>query len=228
MAYRNKAKAILKYAPDIVIVPECECKEKLIFPPRVPKPNDMLWFGSNPHKGLGIFSYSRFTLRQLDAYNPEFKLVVPVEVTDGEQTLLIYAIWANNPQDPEGPYVTQVWKAIKYYDEHLKPTQTILLGDFNSNTIWDKPRREGNHSTLVKLLEQKDIHSVYHHHFKQEQGKELHPTLYLHRNKLKPYHIDYCFASGDLISRLRSVEIGNHRKWCKWSDHVPVVVQFDV
>jgi exodeoxyribonuclease III len=104
---------------------------------------------------------------------------------------------------------------------------TLLIGDFNSNTIWDRPRRAGNHSNVVRLLEDKGIFSAYHLHYKQAQGAEKHPTLYMYRHKDKPYHIDYCFVSADLAEKLSSVEIGTHRRWAKYSDHVPVVVTFD-
>ncbi|HET9824163.1 MAG TPA: hypothetical protein VFP87_02450, partial [Chitinophagaceae bacterium] len=63
---------------------------------------------------------------------------------------------------------------------------------------------------------------------KQEQGKERHPTLYMYRQKDKPYHIDYCFASKDLIGKLKSVEVGKFRSWCRYSDHVPVMIAFDL
>ena len=139
----------------------------------------------------------------------------------------LFAIWANNPNDPDGQYVTQVWKAIHHYDTAITSSQTILIGDFNSNTIWDKPRREGNHSTVVKKLEDKGVYSVYHKHFSQAQGKEQHPTLYLYRRRDKPYHIDYCFASLDMIEHLKSVEVGDYDFWIKYSDHVPVIVTFD-
>ena len=128
--------------------------------------------------------------------------------------------------DRDGQYITQVWKALHHYKTLIGNQQAILIGDFNSNTIWDRPRREGNHSTVVKLLESKGIYSVYHRHFNQEQGKEQHPTYYLYRHKDKPYHLDYCFASEKFIDRLVSVQIGDH-DWCVYSDHVPVIVTFD-
>ena len=56
----------------------------------------------------------------------------------------------------------------------------------------------------------------------------MHPTLYLYRHKDKPYHLDYCFASADLLENLRSVEIGDYDFWSKYSDHVPVIVTFDI
>ncbi len=57
MAFRKKAGFILAHQPDILIVPECEHPDKLLFPVGIPKPTDTLWFGKNQHKGLGIFSY---------------------------------------------------------------------------------------------------------------------------------------------------------------------------
>ena len=109
-----------------------------------------------------------------------------------------------------------------------KNGRTILIGDFNSNTIWDKPKRKGNHSTVVDRLAQKGIFSTYHKHYKQMQGKEEHSTLFMYRHQNKPYHIDYCFASIDLINKLKNVEIGSYEEWTTYSDHKPVIVTFDV
>ena len=57
----------------------------------------------------------------------------------------------------------------------LTTKPALLIGDFNSNTIWDRKCRESNHSNVVKLLEEKGILSTYHLYHKQIQGKEQHP-----------------------------------------------------
>ena len=227
MAFRKKADFILTYKPDILIVPECEHPDKLLFPNDTPKPADILWFGKNQNKGLAIFSYSNFRFTVLDNHNQDIQMIIPIAVTDGQFEFNLFAIWANNPTDRDGQYIEQVWKAIHHYKNLLTDTRTILIGDFNSNTIWDRKHRESNHSSVVKLLEDKGIFSTYHLHHKQTQGTEEHPTLYMYRHKDKPYHIDYCFASKDLLDRVSSVEIGDFDEWIKYSDHVPVVVTFE-
>ncbi len=136
MAFRKKAGIILQHQPDILVVQECECPEKLLFPANTPKSTDMLWFGKNKHKGLAIFSYGNYKLTALDVHNEALRMVVPIFVTGGAVDFNLFAIWANNPDDPDGQYVEQVWKAIHHYDELLLGTPTILTGDFNSNTIW--------------------------------------------------------------------------------------------
>jgi len=122
--------------------------------------------------------------------------------------------------------VEQVWKAIDHYDRFISNKMTLLAGDFNSNTIWDKKRSTRNHSDVVKRLEEKGVFSCYHFHHKQSQGKEMHPTYYLYRHRDKPYHIDYCFASADILKKIKSVEIGEYDHWSAYSDHVPVMVTF--
>lgn len=226
MAFRKKAAFIVAHKPDILVVPECEHPDKLLTHPNMPLPTDMLWFGSNKNKGLGIFSYSGFKLKLLRNHNPALKMIVPVAVTGPNSKFTLYAVWANNPTDPDGQYVEQVWKAIHHYDKKLKNKQTILIGDFNSNTIWDRKYRAGNHSNVVKRLEEKGIYSCYHLHHKQVQGKEEHPTFYLYKHKDKPYHLDYCFASKDMADRIKSVEIGEYDFWKQYSDHLPVMVTF--
>lgn len=225
MAYRKKARHILAYKPDIVVVPECEHPDKLQFPAEVQKPADVLWFGENRNKGLGIFSYSHYRFKRLRSYNPAFKLIVPISVTGGSQPFTLYAVWANNPSDPDGVYVEQVWKAVNHY--RIRRKNSILAGDFNSNTIFDKKYRRGNHTHVVELLQQKGIDSCYHLHHRQIQGKEEHPTHYLYRHQDKPFHLDYCFASADLLQKMESVEVGAFDSWKQYSDHVPVMVTFN-
>jgi endonuclease/exonuclease/phosphatase family metal-dependent hydrolase len=102
-----------------------------------------------------------------------------------------------------------------------------MVGDFNSNTIWDKKHRRGNHSSVVERLEEKGILSCYHVHHKQIQGKEKDPTFYLYKHKDKPYHIDYCFAPTEWVNRVKQLEIGDYNEWCNVSDHSPLFVEFD-
>ncbi len=226
MAFRKKAGIIVKHKPDILIIPECEHPDKLLFAAGTKKPTDILWFGSNQHKGLGIFSYSNFRFKLREEHNEDFQMIIPIAVTGGSIDFNLFAIWANNPNDPDGQYVEQVWKAINHYDKLLTGQPVVLAGDFNSNTIWDRKYRAGNHSNVVKYLEEKNIHSAYHLYHKQTQGKEKHPTLYLYRHKDKPYHLDYCFVSADLAKKLQSVKVGTYRSWKQFSDHVPVITNF--
>jgi exonuclease III len=225
MAFRKKADFILAHEPDILIVPECEHPDKLKFNTDTPKPTDILWFGVNRNKGIGIFSYTKFKFKLLNTHNPNLRMIIPIGVTGGKYDFTLYAIWANNPEDPDGQYIEQVWKAIQHYDQELNNT-TILIGDFNSNSIWDKKHRESNHSNVVKFLENKNIFSSYHLFHKKIQGKETHPTLYMYRHQDKPYHIDYCFVSKDIARKIKSVEIGDFDFWRRHSDHVPVIVTF--
>lgn len=226
MAFRKKADFILTHKPDILIVQECENPDKLLFSVDTPKPTGTLWFGENQNKGLGIFSYSNYRFKVLDDHNKDLKMIIPIAVTGGEFDFNLFAIWANNPADKEGQYVEQVWKAVHYYDALLTDTKTILIGDFNSNKIWDLEHKEKTHSSVVKLLEDKGIFSTYHLHHKQTQGTEEHPTLYLYRHKNRSYHIDYCFVSADMVEKLESVEVGAHEFWTKYSDHMPLMVTF--
>ncbi len=227
-AFRKKANIILLQQPDILVVQECEHPSKLAFSSTTLLPNNILWFGDNHHKGLGIFSYGTYKLTLLKQHNPNIKIISPISVTGGRVDFTLFAIWANNRDDPDGQYVEQVWKALKQYKKLLNTGPTILTGDFNSNTIWDKPRRIGNHSDVVHHLSQKNIHSVYHKYQKQEQGKESHPTFYLQRKKEKPYHLDYCFASEDLYDKVSSLEIGTYENWIAHSDHAPLIISFNI
>lgn len=227
MAFRKKANKILSFNPDVLIVQECEHIDKIIFEASLPQPTSAVWYGDSVHKGLGVFSFNGFRLRKCRNHNAALKTIAPIEIISNTYNVMLFAIWANNASDPDGQYVTQVWKAIHHYSRQIKGKQTILAGDFNSNAIWDRKSRIGNHSDVVAKLANKGIKSCYHHHHNQAHGREAHPTFFLYKHEDKPYHLDYCFASSDLTDSILNVEIGQHKDWYPYSDHVPIIIDFD-
>lgn len=48
-----------------------------------------------------------------------------------------------------------------------------------------------------------------------------------HRKKDVSHMLDYCFASKLLIDKVSNVEIGEYDEWKEYSDHYPLIVDFD-
>ncbi len=226
-AFRKKAEIVLKYNPDILVIQECEQPEKINFNSCLQQPKDILWFGNSKDKGLGVFSFGDYKLKLFSQYNSDFRLIVPISIQGGKFDYTLFPVWASNSKDARNGYIEQVWKAINYYDTDFFSDRTIITGDFNSNRIWDSLHHRGNHSDVVDKLAKKNIFSIYHKYFKEDQGKESVPTFYSQRNKNKPYHIDYCFVSQDLFGIIKNFEIGFNEEWKTFSDHSPLIVEFN-
>jgi len=225
-AFRKKADTILKLQPDILVVQESEHPDRLTFSTKAKRPNDIYWYGDNVHKGVGIYSYSDYKFELIPEFSTSFRYVIPLRVTGHGQRFNLFAVWAmDNKENRAARYIGQVWNAINHYTS-LLDGPIILAGDFNSNKIWDYKDRVGSHSDVVRKLADNNIHSIYHRHYKEEQGKEKHPTFFLHRNQNKPYHLDYCFASAGIADSVQKVEIGRFQKWIAHSDHLPLKVTF--
>jgi endonuclease/exonuclease/phosphatase family metal-dependent hydrolase len=46
----------------------------------------------------------------------------------------------------------------------------------------------------------------------------------MQRKREKPYHLDYCFLSRDLLERVTDVRVGEYEDWIGLSDHMPLIV----
>jgi len=161
-------------------------------------------------------------------YNPGLKYIVPL-IVKGPVDFNLLAVWAmNDSKDVRKRYIGQIWLALNHYKELLdKPL--IIMGDFNWNTMWDtKPDYPlyGTLTDVIKILANKKIHSAYHTFFGEEFGKEIKPTLFMHHNRNKPYHVDYCFASENF--GLEHMEIGDYSDWIKFSDHMPLIITLEI
>ena len=222
MAFRNKIPLLLKLNPDLLFIQECEHTQKL---ERLTRATSNIWVGENKNKGVGIFGFHELKVQIHPNYNPNYKYIVPLIISKYKQ-LLIFVIWAmNNNKEPKRRYIGEVFNALQEYEEIFSP-QIIIMGDFNWNRIWDDNLHYpllGTFADVISLLEKNRIVSIYHNREKQNFGEETKPTFYQYRHANKSYHIDYMFASSELLPSVRSFQIGNYDQWITYSDHMPLL-----
>ena len=208
--FREKYQLVKSLEADIYVIQECENPEK--YPDQY---NDFglkfYWCGESDSKGLGIFlnpcikavpnNWKSYCLRNFISLriDDKFNLV---------------GVWACSPYIEE--YFIYQTINIEKYD-----SETVVIGDFNSNAIWDKSHGKRNHSVVVKQLEKIGLTSVYHHITGEKQGQETQKTFYLFKHIDKSYHIDHCFAN---VDRIIDYSIFETNKWLQYSDHIPIEV----
>ena len=192
--------------------------------PRPPVESDhCLWFGDNPRQGIAVVAKPPYSLSRLPARRAVPKFIVPVAVS-GPRSFTMLAVWSKAGQ--KHSYVEAVIKAVRLYRELIAAGPTVVIGDFNSNTIWDETRRaDRNHSALVKLLQGLNLVSAYHAHFAEAQGAETRPTYFFQWKEHQPYHIDHCFIPSTWAESLTRVDVAGYGEWSRHSDHRPVLIE---
>lgn len=227
MRFRDKIDVIMDLSAQLAVISECENTEKLRESKYFPEICGSIWIGDNSNKGIGIFSFSDIKIEIASWYNSDFKYIIPIHAKSKSDSYLLFAIWACNPPKSKFGYIEQVYQAINHYSRHIDLTNVLVIGDFNSNTIWDKKHsKHGSHSMVVDFLKQRKIVSSYHTFYKEEHGQETAPTLYMYRHINRPYHVDYCFISENLYDKLAKVQIGLTCTYLKHSDHMPITLEF--
>lgn len=239
-AFRKKYHALAPLAADLLIIQECEDPSRSTAGYKA-WAGDYLWLGESKNKGLGVFPRNGNTVQKLNWHGEftipglrsasqsitwqtdELRLFLPFTVNHAITAL---AVWTKGKEDQAFGYMGQLWKYLQIHHSNLSKARTILIGDFNSNTQWDKPDRWWSHSDTVAELERLGLRSLYHHCSKENAGKESQPTLFLHRKQEKPYHIDYAFLSADLLGAA-DIEVGQYEDWISLSDHMPLIVSLD-
>lgn len=191
---------------------------------RPPEESDQcLWFGDNPRQGIAVVAKPPYSLARLPTRRAVPKFIIPVAV-NGPRSFTMLAVWSKARQ--KHSYVAAVLKAVRMYRELLAAGPAVVIGDFNSNSIWDKSRRaDRNHSALVKMLESLDLVSAYHAHFGETQGAETRPTYYFQWKEAQPYHLDHCFIPAGWVNALTRVEVARYEEWKRHSDHRPLLVE---
>jgi exonuclease III len=242
----KKPETIKKYGADILVIPECR-EMDMKGSGYDEKHHD--WYGDhkeatdtlgniNKEKDLGIGIFwkdgIRISLKQEWKddlrHNSDFRYLVPYKVEGNFETFTLIAVWTKNKTDVSDPldYVQKAHAAVdRYKSIGLLKGHVILIGDFNSNDIWnDRYRKEWNHSALVEKLGEIGIKECF---FPLEKNK--YHTFYYYRNNEEFWVVDdYCFASVDIAksAKLSVPDSARVKRWNGLSDHCPIIVDFDL
>jgi hypothetical protein len=217
-SFTRKLPLLQSLDPDIAVVQECG------------KPNgedlSCLWFGDNPRQGITLFANNGYRIHELPQVPEVPPYTIPLQVS-GPRDFLLLAVWAK--RHPTYPYIEGVVQAVEKYRNLIINQPTVILGDLNSNAIWDNHHPPlYNHSALVQLLAELGLVSSYHTFFDEVHGAETFPTYYFWWKQDRPFHIDYCFIPQTWAPQLRQVSVGGYDEWKRWSDHRPLVVDIDL
>lgn len=218
-ALRKKLREVASLDADVLVLQECsraDVEELTSIGLEL-----ACWIGGNVHTGLALAARPKL---QVTA-KPIRGIQWAIQGVAGRGSKLgIVAIWACAPERGER-YVRQVHKLLDRGILKMLPPKSVVLGDFNSNTIWDGKHQERSHSRAVEKFALAGFQSAYHDLHDELQGKESIPTFF-HRALKKPYHIDYAFLSPQLRRDLRRMEIGKPAVWLGISDHMPFSIEF--
>jgi exodeoxyribonuclease III len=218
--FERKWAALRALQPDIAVVQEIR---KQALDAATADGCNALWWGGKDKKGIAVIATPPFRITCRE--RPAGTWLVGVEVQGPRQFRLI-PVWACAVGTrPSANYVAQTYRALNARPRWLKDGPVVLAGDFNSNAIWDKNRRVGNHSQVVRMLAEAGVVSAYHAHAAEEHGAESCNTQYLYRHADRGYHLDYVFVPKTWT--VTRVEIGSHADWCGLSDHCPVMVEVE-
>ena len=167
----------------------------------------------NRSRGLGVFIKNKIDYSE-NLWG-KFDLDCYISLKINETNFI--AVWACD---------NYIEDACVYFNEYKeKLGKAFIIGDFNSNAIWDK-RGKRNHSYFSKMLFSIGIKSIYHKERNEKEGCETIPTFYLHKKENKGFHIDYIFAHDDI--KYSDLKIGDIGKYLKYSDHVPISIDIQI
>ncbi|MFZ3152423.1 endonuclease/exonuclease/phosphatase family protein [Pseudomonas sp.] len=236
-ALRNKLAHADALEADVLVIQECEDPARSTEAYRQWAGN-YLWVGDSKNKGIGVFPKNNhrvdalawsgtYSISGLASAAPshtwhsrDLKYFLPFSINEH---LTALAVWTKGNDTQAFAYVGQLWKYLQIHRSELAKNNVIILGDLNSNAIWDKPDRWWSHSDVVRELTELKLHSIYHQQTGELQGSEQQPTFFLQRNTAKPYHIDYAFVASNLLPHCQ-FEIGTRQDWLGISDHLPLTL----
>ncbi len=181
--FHRKIEPLLALRPDVAVIQECADLATLVYKAPEFKPTASLWTGENRNRGLAVFSFGDYRLKQAGKSHTTITYAVPVSVV-GPSTFNLLALWSHYGKRPlrvtdPGPTL----RALSAYANLLNEPPVMIAGDLNNHVRWDKPGKAGNHANTVAACAERGLVSAYHAYNGLEHGSERHPTLVLTGSK---------------------------------------------
>jgi hypothetical protein len=173
-ALRNKFTFLQDLLPDVCVVQECEDPARSTSSTYREWSANSLWIGDNKNRGLGIFAKPHIRLEPHALDSQGLETFLPCRI-DNSITLL--GVWTRRTTSYYFRYIGQIWKYLNLHGEALRTGSPVVMGDFNSNVIWDRRHAAASHTRVVQQLSEIGLESLYHHANAVPQGKERNATF---------------------------------------------------
>lgn len=204
----GKTRRLLALEPDVAIIQEAASRAEF------PGLDRVAWAGWSESKGLAVFARPELDPALDPSWDPSRALYVPANLRAVDIDLLgVWAFDRRRAPKPSGPYMRETFDL---YRPRFERGRSLVLGDFNDSGA--------TFSRAFAQLGTFGCTSVYHIRSGEPQGAERTPTFFLYRKPERPWHIDYVFASTQLLEDIESFDVGRPDDWLSVSDHMPLIV----
>lgn len=218
--FRKKFRKLLSEYPDTDIFVVAECENPWFY-----DDEDFKHLFANGFrvgiktKGLAVWAREGIVLKRLDWPDCSEYSFAPVLI---DNRLTLVACWTH------GRYVEELHD---YLDDNLERISgdrpVLLIGDINSNTIFDREHGDRHHTALVARLAEVGLADCYHRKTGEAQGAESMATYYHRRKQAEPFHIDHAFANPSIVASFGIAAPDTHASWLEYSDHMPLRIVVD-
>lgn len=225
MALRLKFARLRSLRPDVAVIQECADPGA----PRGWRPDCAAydWIGFNPTKGLGIFAFGDLALTRHPGYAPRYALYLPVTVSGWCRFNLLGA-WAADPRRVPAGATHDPLAALQHYRRFLAEAPSVVAGDFNRLPQQMSVRRSGPGSSVMDALAGEGLANA-DYAMSDASGQHALRRTHFHQRKFsRGFVVDYVFIPADAAAQLSAFEVGDPHDWINWSDHVPLVAEFDL
>jgi exonuclease III len=211
-AFGRKLPALDQFDADLLVIQEASERDILALGSSATH-----WIGKG-HRGLAVIGLKGTSFHIDPSWDPTLPWFTPLHAGD----LRVLAVWASVLTNSRR-YVRLMHEALDHYDDFLAHPRAVIIGDLNSNTVFDAKHRGLSHTDLVDRLSNTGFTSVWHHQHSESHGRESRPTFYMYRRPEKTWHLDYAFVSANLLTDATLI-IGLPDPWLTLSDHLPLIL----
>lgn len=206
------------FEPHIVFLQECRPPE------RAQEFRTVCWRAINKQKAIVLVASGESHSGASRGVPNATARATIVAAIAGPVPLTVLGTWARGPN-----YARDVLITLEAHADQLRDSRAIVMGDFNSGSRLGRHRLvTRDHHSIVAALERLGMVSAYHAHHSVEPGNEPDATYFHQFNRLKPWHIDFCFVPRSWQSQVVNVRVIKGRRWAKRSDHRPLLVELEL
>jgi len=211
-----KPKAISFYNADILVIQECKEDDfnKVKNEWSLNSSLSDFYIDKEETSNLGVAVFSnKYEIARDESFKKENRYVIPYNIYGAEKPFVLYAVWTKKPPR-DSNYLAPVYNVLKEIQESTDPI--IFIGDFNTGSI-----QGANNACWYEDLYDAFARKGF---INCANGQEWVPTFFRGN---KSWLDDHCFASADFQDKVISFGIGNYDYWRNYSDHCPIIIDFN-